>query len=231
MKKPKENGGSKKMALGKYKKLLFDLDNTLVNTSEIVLWSMKLWCAEHHVDLEQALKFGEGRRTEDTVKIVSPHLDSVMEAKKIEDIEARLVENIKPINGAPEFIHSIPRTEWAVVTSSSFKLVGPKLNAAKIMIPDVIVSADCVTKGKPAPEPYEKAIERLGVLPNECLVFEDAESGVESALTAGCKVVVIGSGVGIVHSNIVGTVEDFTHLTVTTNGSLTVNKRKAKHGP
>ena len=208
------------MALGTYKKLLFDLDNTLVNSSEIVLWAMRLWCQEHQVDLERALKFGEGRRTEDTVKIVAPHLDSVIEAKKIEDLEARLLENTKPIHGAQEFTQSIPKTEWAVVTSSSLKSVGPKLKAAKILIPDVIVSAECVKKGKPDPEPYKKAMEILGVLPNECLVFEDSDSGVESAIAAECRVVVIGNGVSVSHSNIIGIVQDFTYLTLTTNESL-----------
>lgn len=210
------------MRFGAYKKLLFDLDNTLVNSSEIVLWSMRLWCKEHQVNLERALKFGEGRRTEDTIKIVAPHLDAVKEAKKIEDLEEHLVENTKPIFGAQEFTRAISRTDWAVVTSSSFRLVGPKLNAAKIVIPDVIVSADCVKNGKPAPDPYEKAMEMLSVIPDECLVFEDADSGVESAIAAGCRVVVIGNSVSVSHSNIVGNVPDFSHLTVTTNGSLMV---------
>jgi len=210
------------MVLGNYRKLLFDLDNTLVNTSEIVLWSMRQWCEEHEVDLDKALEMGEGRRTEDTVKIVAPHLDAVMEAKKIEDLETRLIENTQPIHGAREFTHSIPTTDWAVVTSSPFRMVAPKLSAAKIIIPKVVVSGDDVEYGKPAPDPYRKAIEMLGVRPDECLVFEDAKSGVKSAIAAGCQVVVIGNGIGISHSNIVGIVQDFTHLTVTKNGSLKV---------
>lgn len=211
------------MRLGTYKKLLFDLDNTLVNSSAIVLWAMKLWCKVHQVDLELALKFGEGRRIEDTVKLVAPHLDSATEAIKIENLEARLVENTKPIHGAQEFTHSIPRADWAVVTSSPFKLVGPKLNAAKIQIPDVIVSADCVRNGKPDPEPYKKAMAMLDVLPDECLVFEDADSGVASAIAAGARVVVVGNNVDVSHANIVGIVQDFTHLQVATNGTLTVD--------
>lgn len=215
------------MVLGTYQKLLFDLDNTLVNTSEIIFLSMKMWCETHHINLQQTLKFGEGRRTEDTVKMVAPHLDAKAEAKKIEDTEVDLIKNIKPIRGASEFTNALPKTEWAVVTSSSFESVGPKLNAANISIPDVIVSADCVKKGKPAPEPYEKAMEMLGAQPDQCLVFEDADSGVESAIAAGCQVVVVGNGCSISHTNIVGGVPDFTDLTVTTNGSLIIERLNA----
>ena len=213
------------MDLGKYKTLLFDLDNTLVNSSEIVLCAMKLWCETHHVDLEQTLRLGEGRRTEDTVKLVAPHLDAGAEAKQIEDIEARLVEDIKPIKGAPEFTDAIPKTKWAIVTSSLLSSVDPKLNAAKISIPEVIISAENVKNGKPDPEPYVMAMKMLGVMPDECLVFEDADSGVKSALGAGCKVVVIGKGVNVSHSNIICQVRDFTYLTVTTHGSVSVKMK------
>lgn len=54
-----------------------------------------------------------------------------------------------------------------------------------------IVSADDVTVSKPHPETYLKAAEILGVKPADCIVFEDAPKGVESALNAGMKAVVL----------------------------------------
>ena len=53
----------------------------------------------------------------------------------------------------------------------------------------VVVAGEDVTNGKPHPEPYELAAFRLGVRPDECLVFEDSAVGVRSAKTAGCRVV------------------------------------------
>ncbi len=54
---------------------------------------------------------------------------------------------------------------------------------------DTIISGDDLTLGKPHPEGYEKACKKLGLKPEECLVFEDSINGIISALDAGCKVI------------------------------------------
>ena len=79
-----------------------------------------------------------------------------------------------------------------------------------------------VAKGKPDPEPYEKAIERLGVTPEDCLVFEDAENGVNSALSAGCKVVIIGNNCSVRNAKIIASVENFNQLQFVVGDSLQV---------
>ncbi len=56
---------------------------------------------------------------------------------------------------------------------------------------DAIVSADDVTQSKPHPETYLKCAEKLGITPQNCIVFEDAPKGVESAANAGMQSVVI----------------------------------------
>jgi HAD superfamily hydrolase (TIGR01509 family) len=55
----------------------------------------------------------------------------------------------------------------------------------------VVVAGEDVTRGKPDPEPYTLAASRLGVRPDECLVFEDSALGVRSAKAAGCFVVAV----------------------------------------
>ncbi len=52
-----------------------------------------------------------------------------------------------------------------------------------------MVPADEVTKGKPDPEPYLKGASLLGVLPQDCLVFEDAPTGIRAASAAGMRVI------------------------------------------
>jgi beta-phosphoglucomutase family hydrolase len=54
-----------------------------------------------------------------------------------------------------------------------------------------IITADDVTDSKPHPETFLKAAEKMGVLPEDCIVFEDAPKGVEAAQNAGMKAVVI----------------------------------------
>jgi sugar-phosphatase len=55
-------------------------------------------------------------------------------------------------------------------------------------VPDRIVTGDQVKRGKPDPEPYRRGAELLGVQPHDCLVFEDAPSGVRAGVAAGCRV-------------------------------------------
>lgn len=84
----------------------------------------------------------------------------------------------------------------------------------------MIVSAECVTKGKPDPEPYVLAAKLLDCRPERCLAFEDADSGVNSALSAGYNVFVIGSVCTVNAGGIVGKAVDYSELKVTSDGPL-----------
>jgi HAD superfamily hydrolase (TIGR01509 family) len=56
---------------------------------------------------------------------------------------------------------------------------------------DAVVAGDEVSEGKPHPEPYLRAAQALGTLPDTCLALEDSPTGVRSAVDAGCRVVAI----------------------------------------
>jgi len=58
-----------------------------------------------------------------------------------------------------------------------------------IPVPEELVTADQVTRGKPHPEPFLAGAALLGVAPTDCLVLEDSSSGAESGRAAGCTVV------------------------------------------
>ena len=66
------------------------------------------------------------------------------------------------------------------------------MTVAGLPLPEVLVPADEVAHGKPAPDGYLQAAERLGIEPRDCVAFEDAEPGVRSALDSGARVVVVG---------------------------------------
>jgi len=76
----------------------------------------------------------------------------------------------------------------AIATSCTISLARARLRAAGLVEPDVLVSADQVARGKPAPDPYLLAAERLGVQPADCLVLEDAPSGIAAGRAAGMTV-------------------------------------------
>jgi len=95
--------------------------------------------------------------------------------------------------GALELVQSIPAGQWGVVTSGSRLLATNRLRYCGLPVPEVLVTSDDVTHGKPHPEPYLKGAEGLGFAPGECLVIEDAPAGIQSARAGGMKVVGIAS--------------------------------------
>ena len=83
---------------------------------------------------------------------------------------------------------------------------------------DAIVSADDVARSKPDPETWLRCADALNVSPGECLVFEDAPKGVESALNADMKAVVITTmhqpDEFSQYNNVAGFINDFTDISV-----------------
>lgn len=93
----------------------------------------------------------------------------------------KLIKQIHTFGQKTALVTSTPR--------SAFELMNNKFNLKGLF--DVIVTGDEVNSGKPDPEPYLLAIERLGMDPNECIVIEDAVSGVKSGKAAGCYVIAV----------------------------------------
>lgn len=85
-----------------------------------------------------------------------------------------------------------------VVTSSNQLEVEPILRQAGLLdVLGTVVYGNDVTHYKPHPEPYQIALERLGVAPSEATVFEDSASGIRSASDAGCRVVTVNAPVDL----------------------------------
>jgi sugar-phosphatase len=77
------------------------------------------------------------------------------------------------------------------VTSAPRSLAEVRLRAAGLGTPGVMVTADDVSQGKPAPDCFLLAAERLGVSAADCLVWEDAPAGIAAGVAAGADVMVI----------------------------------------
>ena len=173
---------------------LFDMDGTLVDSTAVVETIWRDFCREHGVDERVLVPWSHGRRTPDTVRHFLPDAPEAEVAAIVADLESRERETmagIVEIPGARDLLAStaIP---WAVVTSAPRELAVRRMVAAGLPLPEVLVPADEIENGKPHPDGYLRAAELLGVRPQECVVFEDAEPGVRSALDAGARVVVVG---------------------------------------
>ncbi len=168
------------------------MDGTLLDSRAVVERVWREWAAAHGRDFAPILAESHGRRTIDTVReFAIPGADVEEESRKVEAMEVADVEGIVAIAGAVELISRLGNGRWAVVTSAGRELAVRRLSAAGLPIPEVMITAESVTEGKPEPEGYLKAARLLGVRPEECLVFEDAPAGIEAGRRAGCDVVAI----------------------------------------
>ena len=172
----------------KCKAVIFDLDGTLVDSSECIEKVWKLWCTENNVDYDKLLPVSLGRPALDTMREFLPEAGPEMSDWFFEH-EIRETGDLKPILGATEFISKLPFEKWSVATSGVYELASSRLESAGLPLPVVFVTADRVKKAKPDPESFLKAAEELGYKPEECVVFEDSRAGVEAAVKAGMKLV------------------------------------------
>lgn len=111
-----------------------------------------------------------------------------------ERVLRHLAKNVPVKTGAVEILGRcrILGIKTAVASSSLLRQIENNLeNAGMENCFDAIVSGDEVEKGKPAPDIFLLAAKRIGVPPGECTVFEDSPHGIEGALRAGMKAVMI----------------------------------------
>jgi sugar-phosphatase len=170
--------------------ILFDMDGTLVDSTELVERIWARFAEANGVDLAEILATAHGVKAVDTIQRHFPHLDSVAEAAALAEYELTQNDGIAAIAGAADFVRRVPT--YAVATSATSEVAALRLAQCGIPVPSVLVGANDVLRGKPDPEPYLAAAAELGVSPVDCVVFEDAPAGIRAGLAAGMRVVVVG---------------------------------------
>jgi mannitol-1-/sugar-/sorbitol-6-phosphatase len=171
--------------------ILFDMDGTLVDSTGCVKFIWGRWAQKHGIDLDFILQNSHGRRTIDTLNQIAPHLDVAAEAEALEKEEIAVREGMVAVGGAVQLLKKLKPHQWAVVTSAGRTLATARLEYAGIPAPPVLICADDVRQGKPDPEGYLKAAERLGVSPSRCVVVEDAPAGILAGRNAGMTVLAL----------------------------------------
>jgi len=173
--------------------ILFDLDGVLMDSTGSVTRQWSLWAREQNIDPQVVVEIAHGVRTIEVVRRLAPHLDAEAEVKRLEKREADDQEGVSVMPGAADLLKSIPQGRWCVVTSGTRYLATARLRLGHLPIPEVLVSADDVTRGKPDPQPYLMGAKLLGMNPAECLVIEDAPAGIRAAHAGGMKAIAITS--------------------------------------
>jgi mannitol-1-/sugar-/sorbitol-6-phosphatase len=168
--------------------ILFDMDGTLVDSTACVKAIWGRWAEKHGIELNFILQHSHGRRTIDTLNQIAPHLDVAVEAEALEAEEITIREGMVAVGGALQLLSGLKPHQWAVVTSAGRRLATVRLQYAGLPAPPVLICAEDVLHGKPDPEGYLKAAQRLGVSPSRCVVVEDAPAGILAGRNAGMTV-------------------------------------------
>jgi sugar-phosphatase len=173
--------------------ILFDLDGTLVDSASRVERLWLEWGQRNGVDTESLLKVMHGRRADETIRLVAPHLPVEDEFAKLEAEEITDMGGVRPYSNALDLVSQLSPKQWAVVTSGTLHVASARLRHVGLPTPEVFITARDVKAGKPAPEGYLLAASRLSLPPSDCIVIEDAPAGIQAGKSAGMRVIAVAS--------------------------------------
>ena len=181
-----------KAPAGEFRAYLFDCDGTIVDSMPLHYVAWKKALSEWNCHFEEELFYAWGGRP---VKEIIAALNEMQGlampvdavAKRKESLYFELEDQLRAI---PEVIEHIEAKHGhiplAVVSGSRRSSVLHSLSALGLVDKfDVLVCAEDYACGKPAPDCFLTAAERLGVEPKDCLVFEDTDMGITAAKAAG----------------------------------------------
>jgi mannitol-1-/sugar-/sorbitol-6-phosphatase len=170
------------------KGILFDMDGVLISSIGSVVRCWQRWAKLYDIPNADTYEVPHGMRAIEIVRSLRPDIDAEEGLRVIEDMEMEDTADLKVLPGVKELMESLPLERWAIVTSATTRLLLGRLEAAGLPVPARLISADMVERGKPDPEPYRRGAALLGFSPEECIVVEDAPSGVGAGVAAGCRV-------------------------------------------
>ena len=190
----------------KLEAVLFDMDGVIIDSEPLWSEAEKRLLARRNLTYSPSLKAAMmGRDAKGAVGFLIEHYGLIESPGELIGERNQLIaelfkEHLKAIPGALEFVSSVITAGivTGLVSSSPrllMELALEKLGAAGLFA--LALSGDQVTRGKPEPDIYITAAERLGVEPEHCLVIEDAPHGVTAAKRAGMFCLAITTSVGV----------------------------------
>lgn len=204
----------------KFKAVIFDLDGVLVFTDR---YHYQAWKA---IADEKGIYFDE--KVNDRLRGVSrmASLDIILEnyqgeplsqnekenlAEKKNNIYRKLLEKMSPDDVSDDVrntLRNLHERGYLLALGSSSKnarLILERTNLTDAF--DAIADGTVITRSKPDPEVFLKAAEMLAVLPEDCLVVEDAQAGIQAAKAGNMHTAAIGAAIGLANADI-----NLTHL-------------------
>jgi HAD superfamily hydrolase (TIGR01509 family) len=181
--------------------VLFDMDGVLLESEQFINRAGVMMFREKgfEVDPNDFLEFtgmGEDKYLGGTAEKNNIPFNLEKDKARTYEIYANLVKgNIVPLPGTVEFIEKCKAKGLKIAVATSADRVKMEINLKEIHLPietfDATVNGQEIEKKKPSPDIFLKAAERLGAAPVNCLVVEDAVSGVEAGKAAGARVLAL----------------------------------------
>ncbi len=175
------------------KAIIFDMDGVLVDSMTYHAQAVNNVFDQMGLQMDQQDIFElEGERTIDIIRFLLYKATGDLSAFDVPSIVSRYIEEfnriveVRAFDGMKECLEKINnKFSLAVVSGSNRPIVDDIMQSKFSDIFEIVISANDVKKGKPAPDPYLMAMEKLGVKSDECIVIENAPMGVEAAQNAG----------------------------------------------
>lgn len=176
--------------------VIFDLDGTLADTMPLHYEAWRTMCGRYGLVLTEDRFYAlGGRPTVEVTKLVvnesGRSLDVAALAAEKERLFLELIDRVTPIEPVVAVARKLHgRTPLAVATGADYAIGSRVLGYLGIGdLFSALVTSDDVTQHKPDPAIFLEASRRIGVEPRQCLVYEDADLGIEAARRAGMDVI------------------------------------------
>jgi len=172
--------------------LLVDLDGTLLDSTAAVRRACAELAHRHGLDEDTVYYSIYGRPPRQAIPPLLPDGDDQAEIEAFDRAELEYAHRpgaATPLPGAADLL-SITKP-LAIVTSCAQPLAAARLRAAGLVTPRVMITADDVNRGKPDPEGFLRAAQRLEVSPTRCVVVEDSPAGITAGHAAGARVIAL----------------------------------------
>ena len=174
--------------------VIFDCDGVLVDSEQLSCTAFARVYANHGMAVPVSLVMkGIGMKQADIIRMIEAetghHLPESADAEFWPETRKLFAESLTPTDGIADFLQQLPQKR-CVASSSQLERIIFSLEKTGLIrfFGDAIFSSSMVRRGKPAPDLFLFAAERMGVEPSRCLVIEDSPFGVEGAVAAGMTV-------------------------------------------